>query len=227
MSRPRNQERHEKILAMWKESPNSRRIADAFGLDVGTIHHYLHLNGIPTPRKGRVMNSACEKNREIVLRLFREGKTLTSIADLVKTNVSRVAQFLRRNGVTHIPHGRPAKEDHWLWGGGWRVNKDGYIEIYVDQHPNHRKYTKYILEHRLVMEKAIGRYLLRTEVVHHKNGVKDDNRIENLQLFSENSEHLRHELTGRCPKWTPEGRERTLQANRQRKGRKYAKTRKA
>jgi len=80
------------------------------------------------------------------------------------------------------------KEKNPMWKGGRRKH-NGYINIRVDGHP-YAGATGYVPEHRLVMEKHIGRYLLPTELVHHKNGVRDDNHIENLELFS-SSNHLK------------------------------------
>lgn len=69
------------------------------------------------------------------------------------------------------------------------VHRKGYVLLWKPDHPN-AQVTGYVLEHRFVVAEALGRPLERHEVVHHKNGVKDDNRIENLELMTA-SEHSR------------------------------------
>lgn len=72
---------------------------------------------------------------------------------------------------------------------GRRMDDYGYVLIYAPNHPRCAK-NKMIKEHRLVMEKHLNRYLTNKEVVHHINGKKNDNRIENLKLFKHQGEHL-------------------------------------
>jgi hypothetical protein len=72
----------------------------------------------------------------------------------------------------------------------------------------------YVAEHRLVMSQELGRVLRRGEVVHHRDGDPLNNHPSNLEVFQTNADHLRHELIGRRPNWTPEGRERTLKGVR-------------
>ena len=74
-------------------------------------------------------------------------------------------------------------------GGKKRITMYGYVLIYSPNHPNRDKNTRCVLEHRLVVEKFIGRYLTKEEVVHHINENKSDNRIENLMLFKNLKEH--------------------------------------
>jgi len=76
------------------------------------------------------------------------------------------------------------------WKGGKRKRGHGYIGRYRPNHPH--AYQCSVLEHRLVMEDHLGRVLLPSEIVHHINGLKDDNRIENLMLFSSNSAHAKY-----------------------------------
>lgn len=61
--------------------------------------------------------------------------------------------------------------------------KDGYVFISTPGHPRARGWGSHVQEHILVMEQHIGRYLKDREVVHHKNGIRHDNRIENLELW--------------------------------------------
>lgn len=79
-------------------------------------------------------------------------------------------------------HANVKSENNPRWKGGRVKIAEGYILIHKPEHPNSRK-GGYILEHRYLMEQKIGRYLKREEIVHHINGILDDNGIENLLLL--------------------------------------------
>jgi len=85
---------------------------------------------------------------------------------MVKLNIPR------RN----IPHN---------WKGGKTKEERGFIKVLQSD-------GKYIKEHRLEMERYLGRKLNPKEVVHHKNCIKDDNRIENLKLMTNSGHTILH-----------------------------------
>jgi len=78
----------------------------------------------------------------------------------------------------------------WGRSPGWKGKTTaGYVLVVVEG-------NKLNLEHRVIMERLVGRKLLRSELVHHKNGIKHDNRPQNLLLVT--TVNHRHRVN--CPK---------------------------
>lgn len=84
---------------------------------------------------------------------------------------------------------------HHNWKGGRSITVGGYVEVWVDpSHPFYAMANKdnYIFEHRLVMAEHLGRCLDLSEEVHHKNHIKTDNRIENLEIIDKRTHAFNH-----------------------------------
>jgi hypothetical protein len=94
---------------------------------------------------------------------------------------------------------------------GRKKHSAGYIELYCPNHP--LSVRSYIFEHRLVMESHLGRFLKSNEQIHHKNGIKDDNRIENLEVLTV-SDHGKIHSRG----WTEEEQKRSFETRMQKYG---------
>lgn len=73
----------------------------------------------------------------------------------------------------------------------WRLTDPlGYVRLYREK-PTPRNYFKYDYEHRKVLAEALGRELLRREIIHHLDGNKANNVRENLQLLANHLEHMK------------------------------------
>jgi hypothetical protein len=120
-----------------------------------------------------------------------QHKSINQISKIIGVSTRIVKKYLDEFGIQTFAH----KEANKIFNSGERCNNwkggktilNGYIAILKPEHP-HTIGGGYVYEHRLIMEKHLKRYLRPEEIVHHINGIKTDNRLENLEILS-NSQH--------------------------------------
>lgn len=163
----------EKIVSLYQSGMTMKQISQICKCAPSGVFVRLKLAGIET--RGREDYPVTEKQREA---RRKNGKASLGIkrSDETKKRISDAKKRYR-------------KREDYEFGGHETKRKDGYIKVFVPDHPMATK-DGFVLKHRLIVEREIGRYLEPNEDVHHVNGVRDDNRIENLQLLS-HSEHTR------------------------------------
>jgi len=116
---------------------------------------------------------------------FVESFTISEIAQDCEVSITTISRWAEKFDIREI---RPYKGDkkgpnNPFWKGGkYKDNQTGYVYIYSPEHPSANK-KGYVPEHRIVIEELIGRYLRSNEAVYHKNKVKDDNDIDNLEII--------------------------------------------
>lgn len=133
----------------------------------------LRLNPAPTIRPGEA---------DAMLRLYAAGHSQARVSVELNRTQSFVSRVLRKHGITASSM---ARERHGAWAGGRHVTQGGYWRVLVafdDPMVSMANGGLYVLEHRLVMARHLGRTLTERETVHHINGDRADNRLENLQL---------------------------------------------
>lgn len=135
-----------------------------------------------------------------------EGKSITAIAHELNLAYNTVRYWMRKHNIKfrssveailllYDQQRKRPMEGKAMWRQG-RQQKDGYILVFISSDDfffpmayKRSQLSGSVLEHRLVMAKHLKRCLLPWEVVHHRNGIKDDNRLENLELLPSRVQH--------------------------------------
>lgn len=146
--------------------------------------------GIPYKSPYVLHCPVCKKTFEIPVRKFNDGRGF--FCSRKCANKNRRGEAPWNKGLK----GFMAGEKNPSWKGGRIDNGHGYTYVLNKSHPNATK-MGYVMEHRLAMEKQIGRYLKPDEVVHHIDGNIANNNISNLKLFSNQSDHIKHHHTSK------------------------------
>ena len=137
--------------------------------------------------QGEMETKSCA---QIARELGVTGNTIHNWAirhGLIESDINK-SEAVKRGLAKKFPNGRFG-EDASNWSGGRRVMPSGYIYVYAPDHPYATK-NGCVMEHRLVAEEQIGRFLKPNEIVHHKDGDKANNSPENLEVVTR-GEHLR------------------------------------
>lgn len=139
-----------------------------------------------------------EELTQQIIGLYESGLSQTEVATEVGMTRGEIEIFFEKYKQAtgyqcRVNTPRPLKGDkNPMWKGGRQRTVQGYVLIHAPNHPHQQK--NLVREHVLVVEQALGRYLnygtndADSEVVHHINGTRDDNRLENL-LLMRNADH--------------------------------------
>lgn len=155
-------------------------LAAEYGVTTTTLTKYLRRAGVSVSQGEKRRRTWSPKQVAEMVEMYRDGFSQRLIAERMETVQPVVSRVLRQE-LGHVRRRRVASRVY--------RNQEGYVLVKVydddpglEQFLGMRNGAGLIPEHRLVMAKHLGRSLLRTETVHHINGDRADNRIENLQL---------------------------------------------
>lgn len=168
-----------------------QQVGQKYGVSTHCVRNRMKHLGIKTRPFGisrKLSKSFFHSSKEDLEGLYYKDKlTVDEIAKRYSVGSTTVYRRMDEFSIAR----RNQDEHGWTWKGIKR-SKQGYIYVLLDS--NNPMYSMafgrgYIPEHRLVMARHLNRCLAKSEVVHHKNGIRDDNRIENLELLPSAQNH--------------------------------------
>jgi Mor family transcriptional regulator len=159
-------------------------VGTEFGCSQVTVRNILIRHGHKSKRVGGTSRLTSSQEDEIV-NGYILGSSVEELKKQFHCSQPVVNRLLKSRGVVLRTKPRACGSKHGQWKGGCHTTEEGYVRVCVDREDAFaamRDRTGYVLEHRLVMAKHLGRLLFPWETVHHKKEPKSNNDISNLQL---------------------------------------------
>jgi hypothetical protein len=172
------QERNAKIIAAYQAGATVAESGAPFGLKYTRTQKILSTAGVLTNRQ----EASADLKRDIAQR-WAAGQSQSSIGRSLGISQNRVGRILHRLG--YVSERRCRGPLHGAWKGGVFRDASGYVREWIPVDDPLRVMADasgYVLQHRLVMARHLGRPLRQSETVHHINSDRQNNRPENLQL---------------------------------------------
>jgi transposase-like protein len=171
------------LVRAYQAGAHATELAKKYGTSHTTIRNYLKAEGVKLRQGGSRWSGSTW--RDDAVERYRAGEDIPEISAALGISERGITALLREREA--MPQYRQARRiNSWRWRGGRFIDRQGYVRVKIpDEHAHLVRAPidgAYALEHRLIMAVAMGRPLRRTETVHHVNGDKTDNRLENLQL---------------------------------------------
>lgn len=176
-------ERKTEVVAAYQAGHSNADMKFMFGVSDGVIRQIVRRAGHPLRKTGGRKKVITPTIIDEILRLHAGGVPQMAIATVVHCQQSTVSVILRERGLYD---GRRASGDrHGSWKGGLALCEGYVLQSASRADPVVGRMVRrngYVPQHRLVMARHLGRHLESHESVHHINGDRKDNRVENLQL---------------------------------------------
>ncbi len=154
-----------------------------------------------------------------------DGKrTSVEIAQIVGCSPKYIQKQMAKHDLPRLSRGARIGSNHRDWVGGRHIDLDGYALVKAPEGHPYARAIGLIYEHRLVMERQLGRLLQPEEVVDHIDGLHLHNDPSNLRVFPDNATHLRETTSGQTPEWSQAGIVEQQVAPLRRKGRQRVDT---
>jgi hypothetical protein len=141
-----------------------------------------------------------DADRREMVRLYADGG-YQYVAEKMGCSHNTVAAAVRAAGVQARRSGGCRSLARWNGAPRWvrQVASNGYVSWYGAFYDGDERRVQFLLEHRLVMEKSLGRPLASWESVHHRNGDRTDNDLANLELWVVRQRSGQRASDVRCP----------------------------